>query len=90
VDAHADGSMACRTDSIMLVSVNPEAQRAGVLSIPRDLWIEIPHPDHEVDRINTAHFGGEKDYAGGGPALARVRAFCTLVDEEELAGTPTE
>ncbi|MHC4618032.1 MAG: LCP family protein, partial [Planctomycetota bacterium] len=70
IDQRPGESMACRTDSIMLVSVDPDDMSASVLSIPRDLWVEIPHPDHEEDRINTAHFWGEEDRPGGGPALA--------------------
>jgi LCP family protein required for cell wall assembly len=44
---------------------------AGMLSIPRDLWVTIPGYD-EHNRINTAHYYGDVyDYPGGGPALAR-------------------
>jgi LCP family protein required for cell wall assembly len=40
-----------------------------VLSIPRDLWVEIP--GYENDTINTANFRGDAySYPGGGPALA--------------------
>ena len=31
-----------RTDSLMLVSIDPQTGRIGVLSIPRDLWVRIP------------------------------------------------
>jgi LCP family protein required for cell wall assembly len=57
------------TDSMMLVTVDPVAQTAGMLSIPRDLWVEIP--SYEVNTINTANRTGDYyDYPGGGPALA--------------------
>jgi LCP family protein required for cell wall assembly len=40
-----------------------------MLSLPRDLWVEIP--GFGVDKINQAHFFGEVfEYPGGGPALA--------------------
>ncbi len=57
-----------RTDSLMLVSIDPIANRIGLLSIPRDLWVEIPGQD-ERDRINRAYFLGEVRATGGGPRL---------------------
>jgi LCP family protein required for cell wall assembly len=40
-----------------------------MLSLPRDLWVEIPGYGH--GRINTAYFLGEQDrLPGGGPELA--------------------
>jgi polyisoprenyl-teichoic acid--peptidoglycan teichoic acid transferase len=59
-----------RTDTMILLSIDPAAQTAAVLSIPRDLWVTIPGYDLEA-RINTAHFYGDlRGYPGGGPALA--------------------
>jgi LCP family protein required for cell wall assembly len=60
-----------RTDTMILLTMDPAARTAGMLSIPRDLWVEIPgYGVH--DRINTAHFRGDADRypGGGGPALA--------------------
>ncbi|MEJ2011247.1 MAG: LCP family protein [Anaerolineales bacterium] len=58
-----------RTDSMMLGTVDPVSETAGMLSIPRDLWVEIPGYSH--GRINTAYFLGERDrLPGGGPELA--------------------
>jgi LCP family protein required for cell wall assembly len=58
-----------RTDSMMLFTLDPVSQTAGMLSIPRDLWVEIPAYGH--GRINTAYFLGERDrLPGGGAALA--------------------
>jgi LCP family protein required for cell wall assembly len=60
---------ASRTDSIMLATVDPVAMTAAVLSIPRDLWVNIP--GYGNDSINTANFRGDAySYPGGGPALA--------------------
>jgi len=59
-----------RTDTIIVVSINPQAQSVGLLSIPRDLWIRIP--GFGVGRINTVDFIGEwKDAEGGGPGLLK-------------------
>ena len=59
-----------RTDTMLVLTVDPVAKTAGILSIPRDLWVQIPTMDTE-GKINTAHFLGDAyDYPGGGPALA--------------------
>jgi LCP family protein required for cell wall assembly len=59
--------VAWRTDSIIVVSVDAEQERVYLLSIPRDLWVNIP--GHGFDRINTADFWGEAAEEGGGPEL---------------------
>ncbi|MCG8346579.1 MAG: LCP family protein [Chloroflexales bacterium] len=59
-----------RTDAIILVRVDPEQQRIALLSLPRDLWVEIP--GYGSARINAAYVWGEQYGApGGGMALAR-------------------
>ncbi len=59
-----------RTDTMIVVTIDPDGKTAGMLSIPRDLYVPIPGYDEE-NRINMAYFLGEKDnYPGGGPALA--------------------
>ncbi len=59
-----------RTDTMMIATLDPVTLQAGVLSIPRDLWVKIP--EFKEARINTAHFYGDAyDYPGGGPALAK-------------------
>ncbi len=59
-----------RTDTLIVLSVDPVSKSAGILSIPRDLWIEIP--GYGQNRINTAYIVGEtNDYPGGGAALAK-------------------
>ncbi|HSR47053.1 MAG TPA: LCP family protein [Anaerolineales bacterium] len=74
------GTGAPRTDSMMLVTVDPVARTAGMLSIPRDLWVEIPGFEH--NRINTAYFLGESfNLPGGGPGLA-------MKTVENLLGVP--
>lgn len=57
-----------RTDSLILVSIDPAATSIGLLSIPRDLWVEIPGQE-ERDRINRAYFLGEVRATGGGARL---------------------
>jgi LCP family protein required for cell wall assembly len=68
IDKRPDEQYA-RTDTIILVTVDPATGKAGMLSIPRDLWVTIP--GYGENRINTAHYLGDKNgYPGGGPALA--------------------
>jgi LCP family protein required for cell wall assembly len=58
-----------RTDTMILVSIDPLTKSAGMLSIPRDLWINIPGSGY--GKINTAYPIGEGiKYPGGGPGLA--------------------
>jgi len=57
------------TDTILLLSVDPLTRTAGMLSIPRDLWVNIP--GFGYSRINTAWTLGEAArLPGGGPGLA--------------------
>jgi LCP family protein required for cell wall assembly len=59
-----------RTDTMILVTIDPATKSAGMLSIPRDLW--VPIPGFQESRINNAHFFGDlTQYPGGGPALAK-------------------
>jgi LCP family protein required for cell wall assembly len=69
-----------RTDSMMLVTMDPITKTAGMLSIPRDMWVSIPNYDHA--KINTANFLGEAyRLPGGGPGLA-------MATVEEFLGVP--
>ncbi len=68
-------------DTIILATLDPENHSAGLLSIPRDLWIGIPVPEYSPCKINQAYMIGEgTSYPGGGPGL--------LMDSlEEFLGT---
>lgn len=58
-----------RTDTMILFSLDPETRTAGMLSIPRDLWVEIPGFDY--NKINTAYRLGEVyNVPERGPGLA--------------------
>ncbi|MDP9073380.1 MAG: LCP family protein [Actinomycetota bacterium] len=41
-----------RSDTMMLVRIDPSSTKATLLSIPRDLWVNIPGTTHQ-QRINT-------------------------------------
>jgi LCP family protein required for cell wall assembly len=57
-----------RTDSIMVLAIDRENGQVGIVSIPRDLYVDIP--TYGKERINITDYVGEKrQYPGGGPAL---------------------
>ncbi|MBK5108176.1 MAG: LCP family protein [Anaerolineales bacterium] len=65
----ADSDDIPRTDTMILFSMDPQSRTAGMLSIPRDLWVEIPGFDYS--KINTAYRLGEVyKIAERGPGLA--------------------
>ena len=71
-----------RSDSMMLVTIDPITMQAGMLSIPRDLWVEIP--GFGFNRINAAYsFGEGYRLPGGGPSLA-------VKTVEKLLGVPIQ
>ena len=58
-----------RTDTIILFSFDPQTKQASMLSIPRDLYVEIPN--YGRDRINTAFvLGAYESGEAGGAQLA--------------------
>jgi LCP family protein required for cell wall assembly len=59
---------AYRTDTMILISLDPKTNRVGMLSIPRDLFVDIP--GYGLQRVNTAYGLGELSGPGGGPQLA--------------------
>lgn len=64
------GEDAPRSDTMILLSLDPLTQDAAILSIPRDLWVDIPG-GFGYGKINTAYSLGESNQLpGGGPALA--------------------
>ena len=61
----------------MIISIDPVQRSAIMLSIPRDLWVNIP--GFQPGRINTANSTGDAfEYPGGGPALAAATIQANL------------
>lgn len=57
------------SDTMILLTLDPVNNTAGIVSIPRDLWVSIP--GFEYAKINTAYYLGEiYNLPGGGAALA--------------------
>jgi LCP family protein required for cell wall assembly len=60
-----------RTDVMMIVSLDFAQARVGVISIPRDVYIN-PIPNHQPNKINVIDYLGERDEPdGGGPKLLK-------------------
>ncbi|MBN1658452.1 MAG: LCP family protein [Anaerolineae bacterium] len=71
VDRRSGDDWTYRTDTIIVVTLDPALHTAGLLSIPRDLQVSIP--GYGEDRINTANVWGYlHEMPGGGPALAEA------------------
>lgn len=60
-----------RSDTMIVFTIDPVAKTVGMLSIPRDMWVNIPD-GFGYGRINMAYPSGEgAKLPGGGPELAR-------------------
>jgi len=76
------GQGAPRSDTMILLTIDPLTKTAGMLSIPRDMWVNIP--GFGYSRINTAYSSGEGNkLPGGGPELARKTV-------EQFIGVPIQ
>ncbi|HEY1277101.1 MAG TPA: LCP family protein [Thermoleophilaceae bacterium] len=69
---NVEGAGGARSDTIMLVRLAPDKKAIAVLSLPRDLKVEIP--GYGTDKLNAA-------YEAGGPEL-------TLKTVHQLTGLP--
>jgi LCP family protein required for cell wall assembly len=77
IDRRPGEAFVSRTDSMMIISINPETDSVSILSVPRDLYVQIP--GYGQDRINTAMVYGsqEGDYLDGA-ALAMQTVSANL------------
>jgi polyisoprenyl-teichoic acid--peptidoglycan teichoic acid transferase len=60
--------LAYRTDTLMLVSIDPATNSIGILSIPRDLYVQVPGYS-SLQRVNSPMVYGETNRPGTGPSL---------------------
>ena len=56
----ADPWIGTRTDTIILLNVDPKTKSVNAISVPRDSKVYIPH-DHGIQKINAAHAIGGID-----------------------------
>lgn len=82
IDARSPDVKAPLTDSMILFTMDPVANSAAMLSIPRDLWVRIPGSGY--NKINTAYSVGViSQLPGGGPAMSTRTV-------ENLLGVPID
>lgn len=73
-EQHTAGYLA---DSIIVISIEPISKEVAMLSIPRDLYVDIP--EYGSAKINAAHAYGEQyEEEGAGPALLKKTVEQTL------------
>jgi LCP family protein required for cell wall assembly len=71
-----------RSDTMILLTIDPQSKTAGMMSIPRDLWANIPGFGYA--KINTAYYDGDAaKLPGGGPELA-------MRTVEQVIGVPIQ
>jgi len=79
-----------RTDTMMLLMADPVNKRAGILSVPRDLFVDVP--GYGLNRVNSAYVFGGSDLAVqtiqynlgtrvNFYAMIEFNVFVTVVDE---------
>ena len=83
VDERDLESDAPRSDTMIVFTIDPQTKTAGMLSIPRDMWVDIPG-GFGYGKINTAMALGEQyQLPGGGPGLA-------IKTVEQFLGVPIQ
>ncbi len=64
------GGASFRTDTILIVIVRPKDGNVSIISVPRDLWVNIPMVGEQ--RVNVAYqYGDLYEYPGGGAGLLK-------------------
>jgi LCP family protein required for cell wall assembly len=75
-----------RTDTMIIVSIDPKAKTIGMLSLPRDLQVTIP--GYGENKLNAAYVFGEIDKKpGGGIGLLQKTIRATFGVEIHYYGT---
>lgn len=70
-------------DTVMVASVRPhtgQASEVALLSIPRDLYVQVPGEEY-FSKINAVHAYGEAKEVDGGPDVLRTKV-------EDITGLP--
>ncbi len=67
-------------DTILVASLKPQTQKAALLSIPRDLYVQVPNEQY-FSKINAVHAYGESKKKDNGPELMKQIV-------EEVTGLP--
>src|SRR6266566_6994509 len=71
------------TDSLIVMSLLPQNHHTTLVSVPRDLWVQIPAGSGQYRKINTAYqfsSNNGQDPVAGGNAAAQKVALVTGLD----------
>ncbi|RAQ98149.1 LCP family protein [Thermogemmatispora tikiterensis] len=71
------------TDSMVLMSLIPSTQHTTLISIPRDLWVQVPSGSGHYGKINSVYevaSNNGKDPVAGGNAAAQKVSLITGLD----------
>jgi polyisoprenyl-teichoic acid--peptidoglycan teichoic acid transferase len=71
------------TDSMMVMSILPQSHHTTLLSVPRDLWVQIPANSGQYHKLNYAYVDGSNNGAnpvGGGNEAAQKISLITGLD----------
>jgi len=72
LDRRPDGTGPALADTLVVVVLDEQSRHVGLISIPRDLYVDIP--DGPTDRINTVYQVGKRSKRDGLQLLSRVVA----------------
>jgi LCP family protein required for cell wall assembly len=53
------------TDSMLIISIQPQTGQTALISVPRDLWVQIPPDSGQYGKINSAYEYGLYNGYGG-------------------------
>src|SRR5689334_8181598 len=67
LDSREGEGFVARSDSIILLGIEPGSLQVSMVSFPRDMFIDVPN--YGSQRINTINFLGEVEQAGNGSLL---------------------
>lgn len=71
------------TDSMVVMSLLPQSHHTTLLSVPRDLWVQIPAGSGQYHKLNYAYVDGSNNGAnavGGGNEAAQKISVITGLD----------
>ncbi|MEO6891373.1 MAG: LCP family protein [Ktedonobacteraceae bacterium] len=71
------------TDSMIVMSVMPQSQHTTLISVPRDLWVQVPAGSGHYQKINSVYSvssNNGSDPAAGGNAAAQKISLITGLD----------
>lgn len=72
LDRRPDGTGPALADTLVVVVLDEQSRHVGLISIPRDLYVDIP--DSATDRINTVYQVGKRTKRNALELLSRVVA----------------